>query len=661
MWPTPMRRVCAQGSGPADVQQMLNRFRSLLLVLVLLVSATTGLALPPEGTAQAPETPAPSTAVPEGAPQAEAAPPPPALPGKGETPPPAVHETQPPAAAAPFPKRSWFRLHRHRGQHPWVAAANPLAVDAGLEILSHGGKAVDAAVAVQTVLGLVEPQSSGVAGGAFLMYYDAHTGKLTAFDGREKAPTGAHPDMFLDEHGKPMSYVEAVRSGRSTGVPGVIAMLWSAHHKFGAMQWKDLFEPAIRSASQGFRVPARLAMFLGEGSPFPPTTEVRNLFSRPDGDIIEEGDLFQNPQYAHTLEAIASEGPRALYEGEIAEAIVHATHQAPLPGTMTLSDLGSYRVDASPPLCRTYRGYSVCVPPPPSSGVSLLEMLAILDQTDIATRRPSDPQAWFLFAQASRLIYADRDRYVADPHFVPVPVERMLDPAYVRLRTQLIGEHAGPAPPPGEIPLPRGHDATTEAAGTSHFVVVDADGDVVSMTTTVESIFGSGRAVGGFVLNNQLTDFSFVPTEGGQLVANAVQGGKRPRSSMAPVIVLDRGGDFVAALGSPGGSAILEYNAKTLVALLAWKLPLKQAIELPNLIARGDTFSGEVTRFSPAVLAGLRERGIELKGGHAENSGVHGVVRLADGSYVGAADSRREGVAKTLEPAPATKKQPAVH
>ena len=525
-----------------------------------------------------------------------------------------------------------------------------MAVDAGLEILGHGGRAVDAAVAVQAMLGLVEPQSSGVAGGAFLMYYDAHNGHVTAFDGREKAPAGAHPEMFLDEHGKPMSYVEAVRSGRSTGVPGVMAMLWSAHRKFGALHWKELFQPAIRSASQGFKVPGRLALFLGEGSPFPPTNEVRNLFSRQDGDIIEEGDTFQNPQYAQTLESIASHGLEAFYEGNTAEAIVHATHQAPLPGTMTLSDLSSYRADASPPLCRPYRGYSVCVPPPPSSGVSLLQMLAILEHTDIATRRPSDPQAWFLFAQASRLIYADRDRYVADPRFVPVPVERMLEPAYVRLRAQLIGEHAGPAPPAGEIPLPRGHDATTEAAGTSHFVVVDADGDVVSMTTTVESIFGSGRTVDGFVLNNQLTDFSFVPTEGGQLVANAVQGGKRPRSSMAPVIVLDRGGDFVAALGSPGGSAILEYNAKTLVGLLAWKLPLKQAIELPNLIARGDSFTGEVTRFSPAVLAGLRERGIDLKSGHAENSGLHGVVRLADGTYVGAADSRREGVARTLAP-----------
>jgi gamma-glutamyltranspeptidase/glutathione hydrolase len=663
-----------RGFERLDVQPMLKRSLALTLLVLLAGPATLPAQVPAEppsppapqaGAAIEQSAPAPTSAAPTPAPPtpaaaASATPTPAAPSGKGETPPPAVREAQPPASATPTAPSSWFRRHRHRGLQPWVAAANPLAVDAGIEILKQGGKAVDAAVAVQAMLGLVEPQSSGVAGGAFLMYYDAHTGKVTAFDGREKAPAGAHPDMFLDEHGKPLSYVEAVRSGRSTGVPGAMAMLWSAHRKFGALHWQELFQPAIHSASQGFVVPARLAMFLGEGSPFPPTNEVRNLFSRPDGDIIEEGDVFQNPQYAHTLEEIAREGPRALYEGDIAEAIVHATHQSPLPGTMTDKDLSSYRAEVSDPLCRPYRGYSVCVPPPPSSGVSLLEMLAILDRTDIATRRPSDPQAWFLFAQASRLIYADRDRYVGDPHFVPVPVERLLDPAYVRLRAQLIGNRAGPAPLPGEIPLPRGRDATVESSGTSHFVVVDADGDVVSMTTTVESIFGSGRTVGGFVLNNQLTDFSFVPTEGGQMVANAVQGGKRPRSSMAPVIVLDRTGDFVAALGSPGGSAILEYNAKTLVALLAWKMPLKQAIELPNLIARGDTFSGEVTKFSPAVLAGLRERGIELKSGHAENSGLHGVVRLADGSYSGAADSRREGVAHTLAPA-AVPKRAAVH
>jgi gamma-glutamyltranspeptidase / glutathione hydrolase len=573
---------------------------------------------------------------------------------------PAAPPARSPGATAPAASLSWFHRHHHAKQQPWVAAANPLAVDAGLEILAKGGRAVDAAVAVQAMLGLVEPQSSGISGGAFLVYYDAHTGKLTAFDGREKAPAAAPPDMFLDEHGKPLPYVEAVRSGRSTGVPGVMAMLFTAHRQLGAVPWKDLFQPAIRAASQGFRVPARLAMFLGEGSPFPPTNEVRMLFSRPDGEPLEEGDLFRNPEYARTLQRLAQEGPRALYEGEIADKIVRATHQPPLPGTMVLGDLSSYRSDWTEPLCRPYHGYTVCVPPPPSSGVSLLEMLEILDHTDIATRSPSDPQAWFLFAQASRLMYADRDRYVADPHFVHVPIERLLDPAYVRLRVQLIGEHAGAPPPPGDIPVPRGHDATVESAGTSHFVVVDADGDVVSMTTTVESIFGSGRTVAGFVLNNQLTDFSFVPTEGGQPVANAVHGGKRPRSSMAPVIVVDHTGDFVAALGSPGGNAILEYNAKTLVGLLAWKLPLKQAIELPNLIARGDTFSGEIARFSPALLAGLRERGIELKPGHAENSGLHGVVRLADGSYEGAADSRREGVARPLAPAHGTAKKAAV-
>src|SRR6516162_690052 len=382
--PRVRRPMYARGFGRLDVQPMLNRFLALTLLAVLTGLATLPAQAPVEpSSAQAPvEPPSPpaaqTSAAPEQSPPTPAAAASPAATpaapsGKGETPPPppTVREAQPPAAATPSAPSSWFRRHRHRGLQPWVAAANPLAVDAGIEILKQGGKALDAAVAVQAMLGLVEPQSSGVAGGAFLMYYDAHTGKVTAFDGREKAPAGAHPDMFLDEHGKPLSYVEAVRSGRSTGVPGVMAMLWSAHHKFGALHWQELFQPAIRSASQGFKVPERLAMFLSEGSPFPPTNEVRNLFSRPDGDIIEEGDLFQNPQYAHTLEAIARDG-RALYEGEVAEQIVHTTHQAPLPGTMTDKDLSSYHAEVSEPLCRPYRGYSVCVPPPPSSGVSLL-------------------------------------------------------------------------------------------------------------------------------------------------------------------------------------------------------------------------------------------------------------------------------------------------
>ncbi|MBV8784872.1 MAG: gamma-glutamyltransferase [Gammaproteobacteria bacterium] len=604
---------------------------------------------PPEPPASASE-PAPS--------QAQEAPPAPASGPAPSQPQEAPHAPAPEAPEAPAvapPGAPVLPLHRvpRRARQAWVAAANPLAVDAGIEILGQGGKAIDAAVAVQAMLGLVEPQSSGVGGGAFLVYYDASSGKVLSIDGRETAPALAKPDMFLDEHGRPLSHVEAIRSGRSTGVPGAISMLYTAHAKLGALPWKELFEPAIRAATRGFRVSARLAMFLGEGSPFPPTNEIRTLFSRADGETLQEGDAFANPEYARTLQRIATEGYRGLYQGPIAQAIVTATQQSPLPGTMTLKDLAGYRSRWSDPLCRPYRGFTVCVPPPPSSGVSLLQMLALLEQTDIARRGPNDPQAWFLFAQASRLMYADRDRYVADPRFVHVPVARLLDPRYLKQRAQLIGVRAGAPPPAGDIPVPRGHDATNEAAGTSHFVIVDADGNVASITTTVESVFGSGRTAGGFVLNNQLTDFSFVPSEGGVPVANAVHGGKQPRSSMAPVIVLDPAGNFVAALGSPGGSAILDYNAKTLVALLAWHLSLKQAIELPNLIARGDTFTGEMDRFAPALVAGLRERGIELKSGHAENSGLHAVLRHPDGSYEAAADSRREGVARMIVPAQA--------
>jgi gamma-glutamyltranspeptidase / glutathione hydrolase len=637
---------------------MMFRQKAVGSLLLLLACAATSL----PAAAQAPGVPEPPAAVSQ--PAAEAAPP-------AATAPAAVPEAAAPTAQAPpnpvesspaaaVPPPSVFHRRAHRGQ-AWVVAANPLAVEAGLEILRKGGTAVDAAVAVQAMLGLVEPQSSGIGGGAFLMYYDARSGEVSALDGREKAPAGASATMFLDEHGKPLSYFEAVRSGRSTGVPGAVAMLYTAHARYGGLHWRELFQPAIRAASDGFQVPARMAGFLGEGSPFPPTNEIRMLFARPDGGTVEAGDVFRNPDYVRTLTRLALEGPSALYSGSIAAELVKVTHQAPFPGTMTLKDLGGYRAEWMPALCRAYRRYSVCVPPPPAGGVSLLELLGTLEQTDIASRGPNDPQAWFLFAQASRLMYADRDRYVADPHFVPVPVERLLDSGYLRLRAQLIGERAGPAPQPGNVLMPRGRDATRESSGTSHFVVVDADGNVVSMTTTVESVFGSGRAVGGFVLNNQLTDFSFDPTDGGRPAANAVQGGKRPRSSMAPIIIIDHDRNFVAALGSPGGSAILEYNAKAVVAVLAWKLTLKQAIELPNLIARGNTFSGEIAKFSPGVVAGLHERGIELKGGRAENSGFHGVLRRADGTYEGAADSRREGVAGMLPPHFSDAPHAAVH
>jgi gamma-glutamyltranspeptidase / glutathione hydrolase len=530
-----------------------------------------------------------------------------------------------------------------------VAAANPLAVDAGIEILRAGGSAADAAVAIQAMLGLVEPQSSGVGGGGFMLYYNASSAEIAAIDGREKAPAGATPDMFLDAAGKPLSYLAAVRTGRSTGVPGAIALLFAAHQRFGVLPWRQLFAPAIRAASNGFIVTARLAGYLAPDFVLPPTADVRALFTRADSGPLRAGDTFKNPEYARTLQRLATEGPRALYAGSIANAIVKRTHAEPLPGTMTLQDLAAYRAAWEPPLCRPYRDSIVCVPPPPSSGVSLLELLSMLDHTDIAARGPADPQSWFLFAEASRLMYADRDRYVADPAFVAVPVERLLDPEYLAGRARLIGTRAGPAPEPGTLAaVPRGADATREAAGTSHFVVMDARGNVAAMTTTVESVFGSGRTVAGFVLNNQLTDFSSLPSDAHGPIANAVHGGKRPRSSMAPVIVLDHDQHFIAALGSPGGSAILAYNAKTVIGVLAWGLSMQAAIELPNLIARGNDYVGELGRFSPEVLAGLRARGIEVTSGHAEGSGLHGIRKTPDGGYEGGADSRREGVVRML-------------
>jgi gamma-glutamyltranspeptidase/glutathione hydrolase len=531
-----------------------------------------------------------------------------------------------------------------------VAAANPLAVEAGIDILRKGGSAADAAVAIQVMLGLVEPQSSGIGGGAFMLYYDAATGEVKALDGREKAPAGATPDMFLDEHGQPLPYLQAVRSGRSTGVPGAVALLYAVHSRFGKLPWKTLFQPAIRAATDGFKVPARLGGFLAMSQPFSPTQEVLSLFARPDGEPLHVGDVFRNPQYAHVLQRLAAEGPQALYRGSVAAEIVKRTHEAPLPGTMTLKDLADYKADWVDPLCRPYRQYSVCVPPPPSSGVNLLQLLTILDHTDIADRGPSDSQAWFLFGQASRLIYADRDRYVADPEFIPVPVDKLLDPTYLAGRARLIGDSAGPAPSAGTLAsLVRGEDATREAAGTSHLVVMDSAGNVVSMTTTVESVFGSGRPVQGFMLNNQLTDFSYRPTDENGPVANAVRGGKRPRSSMAPVIVLDHG-RFFAALGSPGGSSILAYNGKTLVGILAWKLPVQQAIDLPNLIARGNNFEGEIARFPSEVLSGLKDRGMQLKEGFSENSGLHALMRNPDGTVEGGADPRREGIVRKALP-----------
>ncbi|MFM1958913.1 MAG: gamma-glutamyltransferase [Pseudomonadota bacterium] len=531
-----------------------------------------------------------------------------------------------------------------------VAAAHPLAVEAGVSVLRRGGSAVDAAVAVQAALGLVEPQSSGIGGGSFMTYYDAKTRKVTAYNGRETAPAGARPDMFLGPDGKPLPFFDAVTSGRATGVPGAVAMLHMAQKDHGRLAWKDLFTEAETLADQGFAVTPRLAALAASKAPQARQPDAVAYFTKADGQLIQAGDILKNPAYAATLRKIAAEGPAALLEGEIAEAIVRRTTEGSLPGTLTLADLKAYKPKVSEAVCRPYRVYVVCVPPAPSGGPAVLMGLGILSNTDIAAHGPDTVQGWYLFSQASRLMYADRDRYFGDPDFVDVPVQGLLDPAYLKARAALIPPQVAGAPPPPGKPKgagARAPDATQEPGGTTHFVIVDGEGNVVSMTTTVESLFGSGRMVHGFFLNNQLTDFSFSPTEkDGVAAANAVAPGKRPRSSMAPAVVLDRKGRFYAAVGSPGGNSILAYNLKALVGVLDWKLPMQEAVALPNLIARGAPYLSEPAKFAPGVVEGLAARGVVLTGsGGAEGSGLHGVMVTPQG-LSGGADPRREGVAR---------------
>jgi gamma-glutamyltranspeptidase/glutathione hydrolase len=453
--------------------------------------------------------------------------------------------------------------------------------------------------------------------------------------------------------GKPLNFVTAVLSGRSTGVPGAVGMLAQAQKEHGKAPWSSLFADAEKLADDGFTVSPRLAGMIN--SPRVPQNvapDVIAYFTKPNGQRYQAGDTLKNPAYAATLRSLATQGPSALYEGPLAQAIVDRLHQGDLPSTMTLADLKAYRPRSADALCRPWKTYTVCAPNPSSSGASLLQALLMLEHTDIAKRGPTDPVAWTQLAEAERVMYADRDRYIGDPSFVKVPVDGLLDPAYVARRAKLIGQTAGPVPTFG---LPRGApavgaDNTHEPAGTTHMVIVDPAGNVVSMTTTVESVFGSGRMVGGFFLNNQLTDFNFDPRDDdGAPAANAVAGGKRPRSSMVPLIVLDKDGKFLAALGSPGGSAILSYNLKAMVGVFDWGLTMQQAISLPNMVARGDMFSADVEKFGPEMTAALQARGVAIKTGQNETSGLHGVIVRPGGVLEGGADPRREGVAKGLE------------
>jgi gamma-glutamyltranspeptidase/glutathione hydrolase len=527
-----------------------------------------------------------------------------------------------------------------------VVAAEPDAAAAGLQVLQAGGNAVDAAVAVQAVLGLEEPQSTSLTGGAFLVYYDARTRRTTVYNGREKAPATATPQLFFDDNGKELGKLTAIMSGRSAGAPGAVPMLAKAHGDHGARPWASLWTEAERLARDGFVVPGRLGAAMNSGYPMANTPAATAYFTRPDGKRYVAGDVMHNPDYARTVAKIAAEGPKGLLTGETAGAILASVAAGPIPGALAQTDLDAYVPEVLPALCRPYHGYRICTAPPPASGLGVLELLNILDHTDIAKRGPTDPEAWYLFAQASRLAYADRDHYEGDPDFVTTPVTGLLDPAYGAARAALIPSTGAAAPPPGRPPgAPRpGPDGTHEPGGTTHFVIVDRKGNIVSMTTTVESVFGSGRMAAGMFLNNQLTDFSSPTGVDGRPAANAPGPGKRPRSSMSPVIVFDPQGRPVAAFGSPGGNSIVAYVAKTLVAWIDWKLPLQAAVNLPHVVARGGVVSVE-KGMDPAVVAGLRAHGLEVRPDAGESSGLNGFA-IRNGVLETAQDPRREAVAR---------------
>jgi gamma-glutamyltranspeptidase/glutathione hydrolase len=528
-----------------------------------------------------------------------------------------------------------------------VAAAHPLATEAGLEILRAGGSAVDAAVAVQLVLGLVEPQSSGIGGGAFLLHWSEKEQRVRSYDGREAAPLAAREDRFLDSEGKPLEFMRAVASGRSVGVPGVLRMLELAHRRHGKLPWARLFAPAIRLAEAGFPISPRLHLLLERDKLLRLDAGARRLWYLEDGSAKPIGTKLVNAEYAAVLREIAARGADAFHTGEIAADIVRAV-RAHEDGDMTLDDLARYAAMEREPLCGAYRAHRICGMGPPSAGaVSVLQILGMLERTDFARAAPESADTVHLFIEAARLAYADRTRFIADPDFVRVPVRGLLAADYLDKRARLIGERAMSDAPAGE---PEGAPAValvpdTERAGTSHFSIVDAAGDALAMTSTIENAFGSRILVRGFLLNNELTDFSFVPSARGLPAANRVEAGKRPRSSMSPTFVFSPDGALHMALGSPGGPLIVDYVAKTLVGALDWRLDAQAAISLPNfagienraLIERGARY--ESLLGDALALRGHALRFVPL------TSGVQAIERVANG-WRGAVDPRREGLAR---------------
>lgn len=532
-----------------------------------------------------------------------------------------------------------------------VSAANALAAAAGREMLRDGGSAIDAAIATQLVLNLVEPQSSGIGGGAFILYWDKASADLKFYDGRETAPASATPDRFL-VNGKPMPFNKAVLSGLSIGVPSVVRLLEDVHKKHGKLPWAKLFEPAIRLAEDGFEISQRLHILLRLEGPADFVPAARRYFFTDGGSALPIGYRLKNPEFAATLKAIAAGGAEAFYQGPVAQAIVDAVAAAPTaPGGMTLEDLKAYAVKERPPLCIVYRAHEVCgVGPPSSGGVTVAQTLKLIEPFDLGKTPAAalNAAAVHRIAEAQKLAFADRNRYVGDPDFVAVP-DGLLDDAYLAQRRALIDPlRAHDKPKAGEPPgLKRqsfGADATLERAGTSHISIIDDDGNAVSMTTTIEGAFGSHNWAAGFLLNNELTDFSFVPVDAdGKPVANAVGPGKRPRSSMSPTIVFDTQRHVEAVLGSPGGSRIILYVLKTLVALIDWGMDAQQAADLMNFGSQGAGLELELDW--PAVPLALTLRPLGQRAIPAlMNSGVH-VVTRRDGHLEGAADARREGAA----------------
>lgn len=567
------------------------------------------------------------------------------------TPLPALAKPMPMPAKTAAPAKPAARVQSGASAHAMVAAANPLAVAAGMRVLKAGGSAVDAAVAIQAVLGLVEPQSSGLGGGSFMVFYDAKTHKVSAYDGRETAPAGANPKQFMHPDGTAMSYAEAVTGGQSSGVPGAIAMLDMAQKEHGKLPWKMLFGPAHQLATEGFIVSPRLASMITSRAPQAHMADAMAYFRNADGSQMKAGDRLINKAYGESLDLIAANRSAGLLSGPLAEAILQRIHAGPYPSPMTLADMAAYKPKKTEALCRPYRAYIICTPQAPSGGLPVQEAMGILEHTDINKRSAKDEKGWYLLSQASRLAYADRDKYEGDPAFVPVPTAGLLAPDYLAKRAALIGETAQPVTYGIPAGAPKvGPDHTLEPGGTSHIVIVDADGNALSMTTTVESIFGNGHFVGGFFMNNQLTDSSYTPDNAdGTPSANAVAPGKRPRSSMSPTIVLDKAtGHFAAATGSPGGGAIVGYVVKALVGILDWKMSPQDAVALPNLVANGNKYSADT--FPADITAALAARGEVLDTQRGENSGLQAIVYQPKGAagirYIGGADPRREGIAR---------------